>query len=277
MFHTDLLTPYWETPFHGRNYARPPPDLVANQEEYEVEKVLDARHYGKKKIRQYLVKWKGYPDSDNEWVSKEDMSADEAIWEYEERLGDKRRANRTKGRIRHLMSSSPISVTSSPSTPTHSQLLSSLSTMNSDRPKQPSLLPLQGKPPLTALKCSTLRLLQASRAPVPKMTARRWAEEQLLQARAKTEAQRRCFWLETQTQMKRKAKEAAEYSVKLRRAILVGFTPPLLSRAATLMANDTNDAASFSKTANATSNPCKPLHAASSSPTSQTSSDNSGT
>ena len=126
VFHIDLLTPYRETPFHGRNYERPPPDLVANQEEYEVEKVLDARHYGRKKIRQYLVKWKGYPDSDNEWVSQKDMSADKAIQEYEEELEDKRESNSAKRRIRHLMSSSLISVTSSPSTPTHSQLLSSL-------------------------------------------------------------------------------------------------------------------------------------------------------
>ena len=109
-----------------------------------------------------------------------------------------------------------------------------LSTMNSDRSEQPSPLPLQGRPPLTVLNHSTLRLLRASGAPVLKMTARRWAEEQLLQARAKTEAQRRCFWLETQTEMKRKAKEAAECSVKLRRAILVGFIPPSLPRDATL-------------------------------------------
>ena len=126
VFHIDLLTPYRETPFHGRNYARPPPDLIANQEEYEVERVLDVRHYGRKKTRQYLVEWKGYPDSDNEWVNQEDMSADEAIQEYEDKCGDKRRPNRTKKRIRHLMSSPSTSVTSSPSTPTHSQLLSSL-------------------------------------------------------------------------------------------------------------------------------------------------------
>ena len=125
-FHIDLLTPYRETSFHGRNYERPPPDLVANQEEYEIKKVLDARHYGRKKTRQYLVKWKGYLDSDNEWVSQKDMSADKAIRGYEEGLEDKRGSNRMKKRIRHLMSSSPISVTSSPSTPTHSQLLSSL-------------------------------------------------------------------------------------------------------------------------------------------------------
>ena len=106
--------------------SAPPPDLVANQEEYEIEKVLDVCHYRRKKTRQYLVKWKGYPDSDNEWVSQEDMSADKAIQEYEEGLRDKRGSNRAKNRIRHLMSSSRISVTSSPSTPTHSQLLSSL-------------------------------------------------------------------------------------------------------------------------------------------------------
>ena len=126
VFHTDLLTPYRETLFHGRSYKRPPPDFIADQEEYEVEKVLDMRHYRRKRTRQYLVKWKGYPDSNNEWVNQEDMSADEAIQEYEEGLEDKRESNRAKRRVRHLMSSSPVSVTSSPPTPTHSQLLSSL-------------------------------------------------------------------------------------------------------------------------------------------------------
>jgi hypothetical protein len=43
VFHTDLLTPYRETPTHGANYQRPPPDLVEGMEEYEVEKVLDSR------------------------------------------------------------------------------------------------------------------------------------------------------------------------------------------------------------------------------------------
>jgi hypothetical protein len=42
VFHTDLLTPYRETPTHGANYQRPPPDLVEGVEEYEVERVLDS-------------------------------------------------------------------------------------------------------------------------------------------------------------------------------------------------------------------------------------------
>ena len=41
VFHTDLLTPYRETPTHGRNYQRPAPELVHGEEEYEVKKVLD--------------------------------------------------------------------------------------------------------------------------------------------------------------------------------------------------------------------------------------------
>ena len=149
--------------------------------------------------------------------------------------------------------------------------------MNSAKPEQPSPLPLRDDSPPTAPNRSNLCLLQASGASASKTTARRWAEEQLLQARAKTEAQRRCFWLETQTQRKKKAREAAEYSVKLRRVILVGFIPPSQSSDAILMANDTNDAANSSKTVSATSNPYGPLRAASSSPISPTSLGNSGT
>ena len=84
MFHTDLLTPYRETPSHGENYQRPSAKLVQGQEEYEVKAVLDKRHYRRKKKHQYLVKWKGYPDSDNEWVDHADMHAPEAIKEYKE-------------------------------------------------------------------------------------------------------------------------------------------------------------------------------------------------
>jgi hypothetical protein len=82
VFHIDLLTPYHETPMHGANYQRPPPDLVEGEEEYEVETVLASRHFGRGKKLQYLVKWKGYPDSDNQWINKEDVFADDAIREF---------------------------------------------------------------------------------------------------------------------------------------------------------------------------------------------------
>jgi hypothetical protein len=82
IFHIDLLTPYHEMPIHGASYQRPPPDLVEGEEEYEVETVLASRHFGRGKKLQYLVKWKGYPDSDNQWINKEDIFADDAIREF---------------------------------------------------------------------------------------------------------------------------------------------------------------------------------------------------
>ena len=48
VFHIDLLMPYWETITHGANYQRPPPDLVDNEEEYKVEKILDSRLFGRR-------------------------------------------------------------------------------------------------------------------------------------------------------------------------------------------------------------------------------------
>lgn len=48
---------------------RPPPQLDDEDDGYEVEAVVDkmrTRH-GRKWITWYLVKWKGYPDSDNTW------------------------------------------------------------------------------------------------------------------------------------------------------------------------------------------------------------------
>jgi len=39
IFHTSLLTPYVETKEHGENFSRPPPDLINNEEQYEVEAI----------------------------------------------------------------------------------------------------------------------------------------------------------------------------------------------------------------------------------------------
>ena len=124
VFHIDLLTTYRETPFHGENYQHPPAELVQGIEEYEVEAVLDMRHYGRKKKCQYLVKWKGYPDGDNEWVDHTDMHAPKAIKEYEEIRKDKSRLRSLASLSNTLMSSSPISVSSN--SPTHLEILDAL-------------------------------------------------------------------------------------------------------------------------------------------------------
>jgi len=62
--------------------GRLPPDLVDDGEEYKVKKILDSQHFGRRHKLQYLVKWKGYPDSDNEWVDKNDIHANDVIREF---------------------------------------------------------------------------------------------------------------------------------------------------------------------------------------------------
>jgi hypothetical protein len=113
MFHIDLLTPYRETITHGPNYQRPLPDLVDGEEEYSVEKILDSRKFGRRQRLQYLVKWEGYPDSDNMWVDKDDVFADNRVREFKALNPAK------ETHIRSLLSAkSPH-----PSALTHSQLL----------------------------------------------------------------------------------------------------------------------------------------------------------
>ena len=48
-------------------------------------KSFDSRHHGRGRKVQYLVKWKGYPDSDNQWVNWDDMHTDEALEAFKKR------------------------------------------------------------------------------------------------------------------------------------------------------------------------------------------------
>jgi hypothetical protein len=82
VFHIDLLTPYRETIMHGPNFTRPTPELIDGEEEYTVEKILDSRHFGRRRRLQYLVKWEGYLDADNMWVDKDDVFADDKVREF---------------------------------------------------------------------------------------------------------------------------------------------------------------------------------------------------
>src|ERR1700744_1670275 len=85
VFHANLLTPYKETELHGPNYSRPPPDIISGSEEFEVEKILDAKKRGRGRKLHYLIKWKGYPTSDNSWEKAEDVHTDELIAEFNKR------------------------------------------------------------------------------------------------------------------------------------------------------------------------------------------------
>jgi hypothetical protein len=69
VFHNSLLTPYKETTAHGPNFTRPPPDIVEGEtDHFKVETILNARPTPNQRGIQYLVRWKGYPDSENTWI-----------------------------------------------------------------------------------------------------------------------------------------------------------------------------------------------------------------
>jgi hypothetical protein len=82
VFHIDLLTPYKETEQYGPAYTPPPPDIIDGHEEQEVEAILDVRRKGQNRNWQYLIKWKGYPSSENEWVDSQEMHADDLVKQF---------------------------------------------------------------------------------------------------------------------------------------------------------------------------------------------------
>jgi len=82
VFHASLLSPYSETPSHGPNFSRPPPDLIDGETEYEVELIKSHQHHGRSRTLQYLIKWKGYPESNNTWENTDQIHAPDLIKLY---------------------------------------------------------------------------------------------------------------------------------------------------------------------------------------------------
>ncbi len=71
--------------------SRPPPDLVHNEPEFEVEVVFKLKQ-PRGREREYLVKWKGHHPIEASWVNESDMEhAQEAIEEFHNRLAKRQR------------------------------------------------------------------------------------------------------------------------------------------------------------------------------------------
>ena len=88
VFHVSCLKGYRENPMEFPSWEplRPAPEIIQEMEEWEVEEVLAKRKcYGK---MQYLVKWLGYPNSENTWEPEENLSnASIKIQEFEMKIG----------------------------------------------------------------------------------------------------------------------------------------------------------------------------------------------
>jgi len=82
VFHASLLSPYCKTTTYGPNFFRPPLDLIGNEAEYEVEQIRNHCYSGQNRALQYLIKWKGYPESDNMWESASDVHASNLVCNY---------------------------------------------------------------------------------------------------------------------------------------------------------------------------------------------------
>ena len=76
------LSPFRETLEHGANFIEPPPDIIDGELEWEVERIIGTRLYGRKKERQYQIHWKGYSAAHDTWEPASNIHAPELIQQF---------------------------------------------------------------------------------------------------------------------------------------------------------------------------------------------------
>ena len=99
VFHVSTLKRYTRSTEFSQAESPPPPILVDDAEEYEVEGIL--RHTGKGASRRYLVLWKGYPVTEASWEPESHLqNAPQILEDYLRRVAesDKRRSRTARGR-----------------------------------------------------------------------------------------------------------------------------------------------------------------------------------
>ena len=95
VFHSSLLTHYKETCESGAQFQHPPPELIGNKEEYEVEQIINHHYYGKCCQLQYLICWKGYSAADDTWEPADQVHADELVRSYHGKYAKEEERNKS--------------------------------------------------------------------------------------------------------------------------------------------------------------------------------------
>jgi len=67
---------------YGPNFSQPPPDLINDKEQYKVEQIHNHWYFGHNRTLQYLIHWKGYPNSDDTWESAADTHMPDLVKSY---------------------------------------------------------------------------------------------------------------------------------------------------------------------------------------------------
>lgn len=104
VFHIDLIRPAASDPLPSQTVddTQPPPIVVDNEAEWEVEEIIAARtkRIGRGRRREVLVKWAGY--AEQTWERLEDLENCTALDAFEERYGDVRTHDGPQGAPGHV-------------------------------------------------------------------------------------------------------------------------------------------------------------------------------
>ena len=77
VFHVSLLELYKRRADNPNLSEYPLPELIEDEEEYLVEQILQKRT--RKGVKEYLVRWAGYPPEYDQWVPEQDMEGSEEL------------------------------------------------------------------------------------------------------------------------------------------------------------------------------------------------------
>ena len=86
-FHPVHLMPYRETPQYGPVKTQPPPDLIDNEEEYEVDHIVRHKRNNRGQWL-FLIRWKGYGPEDDSWEPASNLKHSKESLEEYKRLHD---------------------------------------------------------------------------------------------------------------------------------------------------------------------------------------------